>query len=221
MPKKSAYQQMPRKAYRLRLALVLAPLLGLALLGAGAAGRSELNPLSRAEGSAFRAPLSFYSIYFSAWTNAPDGCISGEMHSDFQRERCLGFWSQIAQASVIALAPLALLWTGYLFGMDSLNLTYRRIRKRLGSKKAVAKGVVTSPAVAGNDFFGWLYGFRAISVEVAKGSQLRVYFSAESRLPLPGDSVAIFSTGKSLGRERFFGTYYAPHVAVIAGMTQD
>jgi hypothetical protein len=171
---------------------------------------SRFNPLA--------ASVSFYAIYVSSWTHGPEGCVSGDVHSDFQRGRCREFWSKVGQASGIAVAPFVLLALVYLLGMDSLTNTYRRARKKIESRKAIARGVVTNPARASNDFYGWLYGFRPISVDMGKGRQIRVYFPLEGRLPLPGDPVAVFTPGRAMGRHRFFGEFHAPHVAVIAGV---
>jgi hypothetical protein len=211
----------------LKLCVFAPVVLWVGLIAVGIVANTGVSPLPAPASAREKTwmPLGltwgFYSNYFTAWKEAPEGCVHGEAYSEFQKERCSAFWNKIGVASAIGVIPFGVLWLYFLLGMDSMRATYRRVRRAVDHGPPRAQGVVTNPPVAPNDFYGWLYGFRMLAIQLPNHKQVRIHFSREAQVPLPGDKLMIFSAGKAFGRKRYFGVFYAPHIAVIPGARED
>jgi hypothetical protein len=101
--------------------------------------------------------------------------------------------------------------------LDLLAGFYRRSRKKVDSGQAAFKGTVTQPPEAPNDFFGWFFCLRAISLQLPNKKQVKVYQPLEAPLPLPGQEFAVYDGGSHFGQKRHLGQLYAPHLAIVSG----
>ncbi len=174
------------------------------------------KPIKRTPGW-FGPSQDFYRSLAEDYAALPESCWNGA-ESDFQRGKCQVAWTRLLRLSALALLPLGALIAFLLFALDSLSLTYRRIRKKIGESQYLIKATVTKPARVRGDLYGWFYCLHCISVELQDKTQLRVYLSPHENIPFPGDMVAVFKLGRSLGRKRYMATLYAPHVAVFAAV---
>src|SRR5262249_12053679 len=157
----------PRGQFLLRLIVPAVPVLMLAFGMVGWFGR-DVSHAPRAP--AFEAPAPdgaqrFYRSLGREWAAIPDVCW-GEPDSDFQRGRCDEIWSHLWQVTGMGLLPLGALLAFALFAFDSLKLTYRRVRKRIGEAQYGVKATVTRPARVRGDLFAWFYCFHCISVQL-------------------------------------------------------
>jgi hypothetical protein len=171
-------------------------------------------PMKRTPGW-FGPSKDFYRGLALEFQHLPDSCWNGA-ESEFQKVKCQEAWTRLLRLSALALLPLGAFFAFVLFALDSLKLTYRRIRKKIGESQYMLKATVTRPARARGDPFAWFYCLHCISVELQDKTQMRVYLSPHENIPFPGDTVAVFKLGRSLGRKRYMATLYAPHVAVFA-----
>jgi hypothetical protein len=205
-----------------RLIVPALPVMLLAFVMVGVVGRA---PALQPRGLASDAPkpfgiqpaVQFYSALGLDWAHVPEICW-GTPDSDFQKGRCQENWAHLARVSAVGLLPLGVFLAFALFALDSLKLTYKRIRKRISEAQYGVKATVTRPARVRGDLYAWFYCFHCISVELQDKTQLRVYLSPHENIPFPGDTVAIFKLGQFLGRKRYMATLYAPHVAVFAAV---
>ena len=215
------FENPPRHRFLVRLIFPAVPLLYLAYVMVGfVAIDSSLRPRGPAAdasvGFAARS-ADFYKGLGREWARIPDACW-GRPDSDFQRGRCDETWGHLWKVTSLGLLPLGVLIAFGLFGLDSLKLTYKRIRKKIGEAQYGVKATVTRPARVRGDPYAWFYCFHCISVELQDRTQLRVYLSPHENIPFPGDTVAIFKLGHFFGRKRYMATLYAPHVAVVSGV---
>jgi hypothetical protein len=212
------FEAPPKGQFLLRLIVPAIPVLILAWLMVGfVASGNSLKPRSPAsEQTGTRSGL-FYRGLGHEWATIPDVCW-GRPDSDFQRGRCDETWTHLWKVTAVGLLPLGVLLAFALFALDSLKLTYKRIRKKIGEAQYGVKATVTRPARVRGDPYAWFYCFHCISVELQDKTQLRVYLSPHENIPFPGDTVAIFKLGNFFGRKRYMATLYAPHVAVFAAV---
>ena len=185
-------------------------------------GIVALSSKLRPRAPASDAPISwrseaFYQGLAREWASIPDICW-GKPDSDFQQGRCEDIWLHLLQVTALGCLPLGVFFVLALFALDSLKLTYKRIRKKIGGAQYGIKATVTRPARVRGDLYAWFYCFHCISVELQDKTQLRVYLSPHENIPFPGDTVAIFQVGEFFGRKRYMATLYAPHVAVFAAV---
>jgi hypothetical protein len=215
------FESPPRRSFFLKLFIPGIPII---LAGAITVGHVGSNPDLWPRGPATesgavpeKGSARFYQALGYEWAHVPEICF-GRVDSEFQKGRCEDTWLHLAKETGVGLLPIGAFLAFALFALDSLALTYRRIRKRIGKSQYLIKATVTKPARARADLYSWFYCFHCISVELQDGSQLRVYLSPHENVPFPGDTVAVFSLGRVLGRKRYIATLYAPHVAVFAAV---
>jgi hypothetical protein len=218
------FQNPPKGQFFLRLIGPGVPVMLLAMLTVGFIGRDpSMQPRGLASQPAPRglAPVEraaqFYRGLGHEWAAIPDACW-GRPDSEFQQGRCEDIWAHLARVTAVGLLPLGAFLAFALFALDSLKLTYRRIRKKIGEAQYGVRAVVTRPARVRGDPYAWFYCFHCISVELHDKTQLRVYLSPHENIPFPGDTVAIFKLGHFFGKKRYMATLYAPHVAVFAAV---
>ena len=218
---KPLFKNVPRFRIFLRTLPMIALVAAASLAGVGFfAGTPGFKPeTDRAPATSPRLDLraeAYYLELYQELRHPMEGCSSSTPMSDFQAGRCTKWWKRVATECALGLVPFVCIWISLLLALDSGRATYRRIRKKISATPYVVKGRVTHPARIRSDFFGWFYGFRSIAVEMPDRTQARVYFASDSPLPLPGETVAVFPLGVFAGKDRFAGTIYAPHVAVLA-----
>ena len=218
------FENPPKGRFLLRLAVPGAAILALSFVMVGMVAHdpslqpralASVNPLPPAIGTA--GTSLFYRTLGQEWAAIPDVCW-GRPDSDFQRGKCDEMWMHLWRVTGVGLLPLGVFIAFALFAIDSLKLTYRRIRKRIGEAQYGVKATVTRPARVRGDPYAWFYCFHCISVELQDKTQLRVYLSPHENIPFPGDTVAIFKLGHFFGKKRYMATLYAPHVAVFAAV---
>ncbi len=170
-------------------------------------------------------PWSAAMSHFHQWSysisNIPQVCWSGNAVSDFQRTQCQDFWIQLGWSTLFAFLPLGFVLLFLKLGLDSMQIRYKKARKLIEKGSAIAKGVVTQPAVAPNDRFGWFFCLRSISIELPNKSQIVVYMPLDDAIPLPGETLAVFDWGEHFGKKRLIGTLYAPHLAILSGSATE
>jgi hypothetical protein len=156
------------------------------------------------------------TVFFA--THIPEVCWGDNAVNDFQKKQCDDFWDHLEMGAGLSLLPFAMAWLVFQMAMGSLATVYRRGRKRLDAAKPISRGTVTNPASAPGDLFSRFYCFRAISVQLAGGKQIKVYVPLDSPMPSPGLTMAIFEPISFFGEPRHFAMIYAPHVAVVSGV---
>jgi hypothetical protein len=154
-------------------------------------------------------------VYFY-YTHAPAVCEAGRALNEFQARQCDAFWEALKRALVLAVLPLALLLLVAVWGKGALKGVYQRARGSLSPEKIKGRAVVTSPALAPVDFFSFIYCLKPIQVQLPSGAQTQVYFEAEVPAPLPGQTILLYGPVHELGKPRFYGAVYAPHVAIVS-----
>ncbi|MCM2279564.1 MAG: hypothetical protein NDJ89_15925 [Oligoflexia bacterium] len=224
--KRNPFQSIPNARFFLRIG---APAAGVFFLGAIAMGvfarapevRAHLppsrDPQAFASGRPLRVALAQFRDFRLAVAAVPEPCWSGEVKSDFQAGQCAEGWRKLGVSALVTASPLLLAALFAFLTWDSLQLTYRRLRKRVEKGMGAFTARVTEPAELSNDLFGYFYCMRAISVQLGSGHQARVYVPLKAAIPAPGEKVAVIDAGWVLGRKRYVAMTYAPHVAVVSG----
>jgi len=192
------------------LAFVLMGVLsGIPLLQPYGRGVVDLPPLQMAQ---FQ-----YSDFFYQVGNMPERCISGTSINEVQKEKCAERWVRILVTTFWVLFP-------FLMTALCIRVSYRYVRRcyRIASfaiqkGAGLSVGTVTDPAEALGDFYGWLHCSRSITVQFADRKQMHVYVPVEAVRPAPGQQMVVVPMGKRLGKDRFHGILYTPHVAVVTG----
>jgi hypothetical protein len=152
----------------------------------------------------------------------PELCWPGVAQSEFNQQKCGEFWSRRGMEALIAAAPF---WLALVFAwmrVDAAHRTYRRIRRLLRDEKAVQLAVVSRPPEAWIDAYGWFHGFQSVAVDWADGSRGKVYLPPRTPLPLPGEKVAwveLEAGSAQQSKHRRAGFLYAPHIAIVRGVT--
>jgi hypothetical protein len=150
----------------------------------------------------------------------PELCWPGNAQSEFNQQKCGEFWVKRGWEGVVAATPFWLALIVSWLGIDSANRTYRRIRKLIRDEKAVKTATVSRPSDAWNDSFGWFRCFQSVAIDLPGGKRGKVYLPPDAPLPLPGEKVAWIELGRAAnGSMRRAGFLYAPHVAIIRGVT--
>jgi hypothetical protein len=170
---------------------------------------AELPPL--------RMASQVYSSFIHDVTHIPEVCQTGDTVNSFQKRQCDEFWERLMMRAGLVAVPFVLFILFIMIGLDSTVGAYRFARKKVEKGKAVFSGIVTDPAQAPNDMFGWFYCLRAISVQLENKTQMTVYVTKDMPVPMPGQTLAVFDGNSYLGKKRHFAVVYAPHVAVISG----
>src|SRR5262249_33988829 len=75
------------------------------------------------------ASTLFYRALGQEWAAIPDTCW-GRPDSEFQQGKCEEVWLHLGKVTAVGLLPLGVFLAFALFALDSLKLTYKRIRKR-------------------------------------------------------------------------------------------
>lgn len=216
------FENPPQRQFLFRLSLPAVPIILLAVVMVGLFARDpKLQPRGLASELppqlGFERAAQFYRGLGSEWASIPDACW-GRPDSEFQQGKCEETWAHLVEVTGLGLMPLGVSIAFALFALDSLKLTYKRIRKRISQAQYGVKATVTRPARVRGDPYAWFYCFHCISVELQDKTQLRVYLSPHENIPFPGDTVAVFKLGNFFGRKRYMATLYAPHVAVFAAV---
>lgn len=150
----------------------------------------------------------------------PELCWPGVAQSDYNQRKCGEFWSGRGVQLAVAGIPLWLTLVAAWWGIDSANQTYRRVRRLLRDEKAVKMAVVSRPAEAWNDYFGWFRCLQSVVVDLPEGGRAKVYLPPYAPIPLPGERIAYVELGRARdGGLRRAGFLYAPHIAIMRGVT--
>lgn len=152
-----------------------------------------------------------------SWFNIPEVCWGGNQVNEFQTRQCADFWERMWLGSAVAAIPFAAVALFFFLALEQIAGFYRRQNRKVVEGQAILAGTVTDPPEAPNDFFGWFFCLRAITVELRNRKQIRVYLPVEAPVPLPGQTLAIFDGGNVFGAQRYVAVLYAPHLAIVAG----
>jgi len=155
-------------------------------------------------------------VYY--WENIPGYCQSGEAVNQLQAERCSEFWDRVFMSTGIAAAPLGAVAIFFWLSLQLLAGFYKRSSKKIKSGKALCQGIVTTPALAPRDIFSWIFCLNRVSLQVQGDAQIQAYLPLDVAVPLPGETMTVFSSGKGFGRDRKVASHYAPHLAIVAGI---
>ncbi|MGK5083202.1 hypothetical protein WDW37_07830 [Bdellovibrionota bacterium FG-1] len=154
--------------------------------------------------------------YFS--THIPEVCWANNAVNEFQKKQCGEFWEHLEYGVLLSFLPWAI---GGLFWSVMMR-SYRRVRKqlsrRIASQKPVSRGVITSPAEAPSEFFGWFYDLRAMGVQLSSGEQIKVFIAKTDAVPRPGQTMLVYESIMTWGGARWVGTVHTPHLAVVPGV---
>jgi hypothetical protein len=213
------------------LPVAVAFVIGVALMGALASPETfRPHPVENAAGIVSEIPEDVRdlsqgginqwraTIYFA--THVPEVCWGDNAVNGFQRRQCAEFWDRLEAGGLLSLLPFALAGLVWFIGLVSLRRVYRFARQRIAANQPKIGGIITDPPEAEADLFSRLYCLRPIAAQVPGGNQIKVYIPLDTPLPLPGSKIVIFEPLAVLGELRHFGVFYAPHVAVFAGVRQ-
>lgn len=159
----------------------------------------------------------YQNAFVGKLAQAPKACVIGDYESDYERRKCGELWTSFATEGAMALLPLLLAGVLLYLANDEKELVYRRARKRVEKGDALFKGIVTDPPVLPKDAFAFLACMNVMSLQLANGTQMKVYLPETSPKPRPGETLAVFDVGKTLGAKRYVGVFYAPHLAIVRG----
>jgi hypothetical protein len=227
------FQNVPKERFRKLMAAPMAGafVVGILLMGALADPSTfRPQPVENAAGIYSELPTSVRELHrggFNHWrtilffgTHVPEVCWGDNAVNDFQRRQCGEFWERLALGGALGLLPFGAAWLAWVLALGSLQRVYRHAHKRINEGKPLGGGIVTDPAEAEGDWFSRLYCLRPIAVQVAGDRQIKVYIPLDVAPPSPGTKMVLYQPLAVLGELRHFGTYYAPHVVVFAGVRQ-
>jgi len=165
----------------------------------------------------WQAPLAYYQRLTSTYSLLPEVCWKEITIDDFQQKQCKDFWNTLVLRSGLGLLPvlgmlLSLVWT-----TTSFFGFYARARKKANKGKPDVGGVIVQ-LTEGRGWLGWLYGFKAVRIELADKKQAIVYLPADVPIPGIGYKLIAFNVSRGPWEEVYLAAPYTPHVAVVRGV---
>ncbi len=152
------------------------------------------------------------------WSHLQTACEKGRALNEFQSRQCADYWSALQVGTVLAFLPFFMLILTSLWGRSTLTNVYQRAGEVFVPTRMIGRGVVTSPALAAIDFFGFLFCMKRIQVELSTGQQTQVYFEHLAITPSPGQTLLLYGPVQEFGKPRIYGSVYAPQVSIVPGI---
>ena len=214
------FDDVPNTGFIFRLIGVALAMGVVAALGVGVA--SHFPPFQYVEfqdesPSFARAPYLFYQRLGSTLNFLPQICWKEVTIDEFQKTQCVDFWNLLVYRAGLGAVPFGVVLLVFLWGYSSLYGFFSRAKRKAKKGKADYGGVVTNPPETFRGLFGWLYGFRAVMIQLPNKTQVKVYVSLELSAPVPGQTLVAFNISRGFWEKRYLAMVYAPHVAVVRG----